>query len=55
MVDFMNSADLPVGSTTRTIELWALVNTLSWWADANTMFFYGTNNRAAARFRARLR
>jgi hypothetical protein len=50
MVDFMNSADLPVGNTTRTIELWALVKTSSWVGDANTLFFYGTNNRVADGF-----
>ena len=50
MVDFMNSADLPVGNANRTIELWAFVKTSSWVGDANTMFFYGTNNRVADGF-----
>jgi len=50
MVDFMNSADLPVGNASRTIELWALVKTSSWVGDANTLFFYGTNNRVADGF-----
>jgi hypothetical protein len=50
MVDFMNSADLPVGNANRTIELWAFVKTSSWVGDANTLFFYGTNNRVADGF-----
>jgi hypothetical protein len=40
----MNS-DLPVGNASRTIEFWASVPSSAWAADANTMFFYGTNNR----------
>jgi len=39
------SADLPTGNTKRTIEFWAYVPTTAWAADANTMFFYGSNNR----------
>ncbi len=50
MVDFMNSADLPIGNANRTIELWAFVRTSSWVGDANTLFFYGTNNRVADGF-----
>jgi hypothetical protein len=50
MVDFMNSADLPVANANRTIELWAFVKTSSWVGDANTLFFYGTNNRVADGF-----
>ncbi len=50
MVDFGNSADLPVGNASRTIELWAFVKTSSWVGDANTLFFYGTNNRVADGF-----
>lgn len=50
MVDFMNSTDLPVGNANRTIELWAFVKTSSWVGDANTLFFYGTNNRVADGF-----
>ena len=50
MVDFMNSADLPVANASRTIELWAFVRTSSWVGDANTLFFYGTNNRVADGF-----
>lgn len=50
MVDFMSSADLPVGNASRTVELWAFVKTSSWVGDANTLFFYGTNNRVADGF-----
>lgn len=50
MVDFGTSADLPVANATRTIELWAFVKTSSWVGDANTLFFYGTNNRVADGF-----
>jgi len=39
------SADLPTGNASRTIEFWAYLPTSAWAADANTMFFYGTNNR----------
>lgn len=39
------SADLPTGNASRTIEFWAYVLGSSWAADANTMFFYGSNNR----------
>ena len=50
VVDFMTSADLPIGNTNRTIEFWAFVKASSWVGDANTMFFYGTNNRVADGF-----
>jgi hypothetical protein len=50
LVAFNGSADLPLGNTNRTIELWAYLLTSSWSADANTMFFYGTNNRKADGF-----
>jgi hypothetical protein len=50
LVTFNGSADLPTGNTNRTIEFWAYVLTSSWAADANTMFFYGTNNRDADGF-----
>ena len=50
MVDFMNSSDLPVANASRTIEFWAFVKTSSWVGDANTLFFYGTNNRVADGF-----
>ncbi len=50
LVAFNGSADLPLGNTNRTIEFWAYVLTSSWSADANTMFFYGTNNRKADGF-----
>jgi hypothetical protein len=39
------NTDIPTGNANRTIEFWAYVLTSSWAADANTMFFYGTNNR----------
>jgi len=39
------SADLPTGNAKRTIEFWAYLPTSAWSADANTMFFYGSNNR----------
>ncbi|HET6146714.1 MAG TPA: LamG domain-containing protein [Polyangia bacterium] len=50
IVDFGASADLPVGNARRTIEFWAFVRASSWAGDANTMFFYGTNNRVADGF-----
>jgi hypothetical protein len=50
LVAFNGSADLPLGNANRTIEFWAYVLTSSWSADANTMFFYGTNNRKADGF-----
>ena len=49
-VNFMTSTDLPVGNSPRTVEFWAFVLSSSWAADANTMFFYGTNNRNADGF-----
>jgi len=49
-VPFAGSADLPTANANRTIEFWAYVLTSSWVADANTMFFYGTNNRVADGF-----
>jgi len=39
------NTDIPAGNAARTIEFWAYVMTSSWSADANTMFFYGSNNR----------
>ena len=39
------NTDIPTGNANRTIEFWAYVMSSSWAADANTMFFYGTNNR----------
>jgi hypothetical protein len=50
VVEFVNSADLPIGNANRTIEFWAFVKASSWVGDANTMFFYGTNNRVADGF-----
>jgi hypothetical protein len=50
LVAFNGSADLPTGNANRTIEFWAYVLTSSWSVDANTMFFYGTNNRKADGF-----
>ncbi len=50
LVAFNGSADLPLGNANRTIEFWAYVLTTSWSGDANTMFFYGTNNRKADGF-----
>ncbi|HXU61854.1 MAG TPA: LamG domain-containing protein [Polyangia bacterium] len=50
LVAFNGSADLPTGNANRTIELWAYVLSSSWSADANTVFFYGTNNRKADGF-----
>ena len=50
MIDFGTSADLPTGNARRTIEFWAFVRATSWVGDANTMFFYGTNNRVADGF-----
>jgi len=44
-VNVAASADLPTGNANRTIEFWARVLSTSWSADANTMFFYGSNNR----------
>jgi hypothetical protein len=49
-VAFASSADLPTGNANRTIELWAYMLTNSWSGDANTLFFYGTNNRVADGF-----
>jgi len=49
-VAFNGSADLPTGNADRTIEFWAYVLSSSWAADANTLFFYGTNNRVADGF-----
>jgi hypothetical protein len=49
-VDFGASTDLPTGNANRTIEFWAFVPSTAWAADANTMFFYGTNNRVADGF-----
>ena len=49
-VPFAGSPDLPTGNASRTIEFWAYVLTSSWAADANTLFFYGTNNRVADGF-----
>ena len=45
LVNFSGSADLPTGNASRTIEFWAYLPTTAWSADANTMFFYGSNNR----------
>jgi large repetitive protein len=50
VVAFNGSADLPTGNANRTVEFWAYVLPSSWAADANTMFFYGTNNRVADGF-----
>jgi Concanavalin A-like lectin/glucanases superfamily len=50
LVAFNGSADLPTGNANRTIEFWAYVPSSAWVADANTMFFYGTNNRVADGF-----
>jgi hypothetical protein len=50
VVDFGASADLPTGNARRTIEWWAFVRASSWVGDANTMLFYGTNNRVADGF-----
>jgi Concanavalin A-like lectin/glucanases superfamily len=50
IVDFGASTDLPTGNDNRTIEFWAYVLPSSWAGDANTMFFYGTNNRVADGF-----
>ena len=46
-VDFGMSMDLPTGSTNRTIEWWAFVPSSAWVSDANSMFFYGGDNRNA--------
>jgi len=50
LVAFNGSADLPTGNANRTIEFWAYLPSSAWSADANTMFFYGTNNRVADGF-----
>ena len=50
VIDFGTSPDLPIGNARRTIEFWAFVPASSWVGDANTMFFYGTNNRRADGF-----
>ena len=50
VVNFLTSTDLPTGNANRTIEFWAFVRASSWVGDANTLFFYGTNNRAADGF-----
>ena len=44
------STALPTANQMRTIEFWAFVRSSSWVADANTMFFYGSNNRNADGF-----
>jgi hypothetical protein len=50
LVAFGGSADLPIGNANRTVEFWAYLLPSSWSADANTLFFYGTNNRKADGF-----
>ena len=46
----VNSADLPVGNSPRTIEYWAYVPSTSWVGNANTMYFYGSTARPAHGF-----
>jgi hypothetical protein len=43
-VDLMS--DLPLGNSTRTIELWAYMKDSDWTANTNTLFFYGPANSA---------
>jgi Concanavalin A-like lectin/glucanases superfamily len=43
-------SDLPIGSTTRTVELWAYMKSSDWTANDNTLFFYGTATRVADGF-----
>ena len=38
-IDLMS--DLPIGNTSRTIELWAYMKDSDWTANTNTLFFYG--------------
>lgn len=42
-VDFGSSTDLPLGNSNRTVEYWAYVPSSSWVGNANTMFFYGSD------------
>jgi hypothetical protein len=44
MVDFGADADLPLGNSPRTVELWAFVLGTSWRGDANTVFEYGNQS-----------
>jgi len=48
MVDFMQSTDLPLGNSNRTIEFWAYVLTSSWAGENNTIFEYGDQSTANA-------
>ena len=43
-VDLM--ADLPIGSESRTVELWAYMKSSDWTANQNTLFFYGPSPSA---------
>jgi hypothetical protein len=38
-IDLMN--DLPIGNTSRTVEVWAYMKTADWSGNVNTLFFYG--------------
>jgi hypothetical protein len=42
--------DLPIGTSKRTIEVWAYMKSSDWTANKNTLFFYGTNMRKADGF-----
>jgi Concanavalin A-like lectin/glucanases superfamily len=50
MVDFANSADLPVANGARTIEFWAYVLANSWVGENNTIYEYGNQVGANAGF-----
>ena len=43
-IDMMS--DLPIGSTERTVELWAYMKASDWTANQNTLFFYGPSPSA---------
>jgi Concanavalin A-like lectin/glucanases superfamily len=51
-VEITLGSDLPTGSTTRTVELWAYMKAADWTANKNTLFFYGPypSNRDADGF-----
>jgi len=48
MVDFMQSTDLPLGNSNRTVEFWAYVLSSSWAGENNTIFEYGDQSTANA-------
>ena len=44
VIDLMS--DLPLGNTSRTVELWAYMKDSDWTGNTNTLFFYGPPNSA---------